>query len=131
VFLAHTVPVSVALFATAHSRRIAACQGPALALEEDAAKANLARPARDLKLLFSGPDDVTDTWGQVHFGATAMQKIRDCEHPGFTVACCLPRDDGAWDVYGQIFRRGDPASMFEEQHRWELIRAITRDGSHF
>jgi hypothetical protein len=84
-----------------------------------------------MKLLFSGPLDVGDTWGRLHFGATPMQKIRACENPGFSVACCLPRHDGGWDVYGQVFHRGKGASMFDEQHTWKLVRATTRDGSRF
>jgi hypothetical protein len=87
--------------------------------------------AAGVKLLFSGPQDVTDPWGKLHFGATPMQKIRACENLGFSLACCLPREDGVWDIYGQVFRRGKEASLVDQQHTWKLIRATTRDGSRF
>ena len=48
-------------------------------------------PAQDVKLLFSTSQDVRDTWGKLHFGATPMQKVRNCEHPGFSLACCFGR----------------------------------------
>jgi hypothetical protein len=62
-----------------------------------------------------------------------MQKVRACENPGFSIACCLPREDGAWEVYGQVFRRGKEkeADMSEGQHKWKLVHATTRDGSRF
>jgi hypothetical protein len=85
----------------------------------------------DLKLLFSTPEDVTETWGKLHFGATPMQKIRDCEHPGFSLACCLPRTDGGWDVYGQVFTRDPAGGDTKATNHWKLIHATTRDGSRF
>jgi hypothetical protein len=88
-------------------------------------------PAQDLKLLFSTPQDVTATWGKLHFGATPMRKIRDCVPPGFTLACCLPRSDGAWDVYGQVFSRDPAASDTKATNTWKLVHATTRDGSRF
>jgi hypothetical protein len=84
-----------------------------------------------VKLLFSTPQDVTDTWGKLHFGATPMQKIRDCEHPGFSLACCLPRPDGAWDVYGQVFTRDPASGDTQAKNNWRLVHATTRDGSRF
>lgn len=84
-----------------------------------------------LRLLFSTSQDITDTWGQLHFGARPMQKIRDCDPPGFTLACCLPRPDGTWDVYGQIFTRDPDASDTAARHTWQLVHATTHDGSHF
>ena len=84
-----------------------------------------------LKLLFSDSQDVADTWGKLHFGATPMQKLRDGANPGFSIAYALPRANGEWEVYGQNFTRGKPASMFVEQHTWKLIRATTRDGLQF
>ena len=94
-----------------------------------AAQAQL--PVRGVRLLFSTPQDVADVWGKLHFGATPMRKIRDCEPPGFTVACCLPRPDGAWDVYGQVFTRDPAASGTTAKNAWKLVHATTRDGSRF
>ncbi len=85
----------------------------------------------DVKLLFSGPADICDTWGKLHFGATPMHKIRDCQHPGFSLACCQPREDGSWDVYGQTFTRDEKGGLFDQQNQWKLIHAITQDGSTF
>jgi hypothetical protein len=87
--------------------------------------------AADVKLLFSTPQDVADTWGKLHFGATPMQKVRDCEPPGFTVACCRPRPDGSWDVYGQVFTRDAVATDTAAKNTWKLVHATTRDGSRF
>jgi len=89
-------------------------------------------PAEPVKLLFSGPQDTTDTWGRLHFGATPMQKIRDCPPPGFSIACCLPQPDGLWRVYGQAFARDTAAKdATKENNAWKLIRATTRDGWRF
>ena len=85
-----------------------------------------------LKLLFSGPQDLTDTWGQIHFGVTPVRLIRECEDPGFTVVGCFPRRDGLWEVFGQQLKaisRGK--EIFEETNSWKLIRATTRDGLTF
>ncbi|MCX7044751.1 MAG: hypothetical protein NTX50_04585 [Candidatus Sumerlaeota bacterium] len=81
----------------------------------------------DVKLLFSTSQDVANTWGQLRFGATPMQKIRDCDNPGFSLACCLPQPDGSWRVYGQVFKNGPT----ETSNSWKLIRATTRDGGRF
>jgi hypothetical protein len=88
-------------------------------------------PAQEVKLLFSTSQDVTDTWGKLHFGATPMQRIRACEHPGFSLACCLPRPDGAWDVYGQVFTRDPAGGDTKAKNIWKLVHATTRDGSGF
>lgn len=84
-----------------------------------------------MRLLFSTSQDVTDPWGKLHFGATPMQKLRDCEPPGFTLACCLQRSDGAWDVYGQVFTRDRAATDSAARNTWELVHATTRDGARF
>lgn len=87
---------------------------------------------QEVKLLFSGSQDVTNTWGKLHFGATPMQKIRDCDSPGFTLAFCLPKPDGAWEVYGQSMDRGPAGNRpWEQTNSWKLVRAHTRDGVRF
>jgi len=78
----------------------------------------------EVKLLFSGAEDVAATWGKLHFGATAMQKVRDGASPGFVPACFLPGQDGQWAVYGQIWKP-------DATNAWKLVRATTRDGVHF
>lgn len=90
------------------------------------------RDAGGLKLLFSTRQDVGRTWGRLQFGATPMRKMRDCAHPGFTPACGLPRQDGAWDVYGLVFARGQAVSdPCGESNTWRLVHATTRDGTCF
>ncbi|MCF7816797.1 MAG: hypothetical protein K9M54_02845 [Kiritimatiellales bacterium] len=85
-----------------------------------------------MKLLFSSSQDITNTWGKLHFGATSLQKIRECENPGFEVGCCLAREDGAWDVYGQVFTKGPPVNnQVKEVNTWSIIHATTRDGERF
>ena len=42
------------------------------------------------KLLFSGSQDITDTWGTLEFGVTPVRQIRECESPGFTFVGCFP-----------------------------------------
>ncbi|MCL5271249.1 MAG: hypothetical protein M1457_12035 [bacterium] len=88
-------------------------------------------PTGELKLLFSDPQDIADTWGKLHFGATSMTLIRACEDPGFRLACCLPRGDGSWDVYGQIFAPGPGAGGPGSKSTWKLVHATTRDGERF
>lgn len=86
----------------------------------------------DVRLLFSDSRDVIDPWGKLHFGATPMQKIRDCKSPGFSLACCLPQTDGTWEVYGQVFQRGpDVREPFQQTNSWKLVHATTRDGTQF
>lgn len=83
-------------------------------------------------LLFSGPQDVADTWGQLHFGTTPLQRIRDCQSPGFELSYCAPRKDGAWDVYGltlkEIAKHNDQVRI---TNVWSVVHATTRDGATF
>ncbi len=85
-----------------------------------------------LKLLFSTAQDITNTWGQIHFGVTPLQLVTNCANPGFEMSCCLPRADGAWDVYGQTFKQ---VSAHNDQVRgtsaWSVVHATTRDGVRF
>lgn len=91
------------------------------------------------KLLFSDQRDVTNTWGKIHFGATALQKLQACENPGFEVIHSIPQSDGSCLVYGSAFHE-DPdiisytntfADMPRVKHTWDLVRATTRDGVRF
>ena len=84
-----------------------------------------------LKLLFSNAKDVTNTWGKLRFGATPMQLIGSCEDPGFVINCCLPREDGAWDVYGHTYKRDRRHIGFGEKSIWKMFHATTSDGEHF
>lgn len=82
-------------------------------------------------LLFSDQQDIADAWGKIHFGTSSLQRLRPCANPGFELSLCLPRDDGAWDVYGRAFTHVPHGDQVKEANTWQLIRATTRDGSHF
>ena len=84
------------------------------------------------KLLFSGSQDITDTWGSLDFGVTPVRQIRECEPPGFTFVGCYALPDGAWEVFGQQtteISRGD--EPYDRIAAWKLLRATTRDGVTF
>ena len=84
------------------------------------------------KLLFSGPQDISETWGKLHFGVTPVRLIREIEPPPFTVVGCFPRPDGTWEVFGQQLQEaGRGRESFEQTNAWKLIRATTRDGVTF
>ncbi len=88
--------------------------------------------AQAWKLLFSGQQDVTDTWGLLHFGVTPVQLIQEVESPGFTFVSCFPLSDGVWEVFGQ--QMTEVSSGNEPYNRittWKLIRSTTRDGITF
>ena len=85
-----------------------------------------------LKLLFSGPADITNTWGLLHFGVTPVRLIREVESPGFASVACFPQPEGAWEVFGSQLteiRRGQ--EPYERVTTWKLIRATTREGVKF
>jgi hypothetical protein len=92
-----------------------------------------ARPTvASWKLLFSGNQDISDTWGKLHFGVTPVRLIRECGHPAFTVVGCFPLPDGTWEVFGQqLTEFGRGKESFEETNSWKLVRATTRDGVKF
>lgn len=94
-------------------------------------RTNAEQPSRAFKLLFSNAQDVTNAWGQLQFGATPMQKLRACADPGFTLACCLPREEGRWEVFGQVYKADEASREYEKTNAWKIIRATTRDGEHF
>ncbi|MFA6544759.1 MAG: hypothetical protein WCS99_10060 [Limisphaerales bacterium] len=91
------------------------------------------------KLLFSSPPDITNTWGKIHFGATALQKLQACGNPGFEVIHTIPQSDGSCLVYGSAFNEDKNiknftnafAQMAEVKTTWNLVRATTRDGVRF
>lgn len=82
-------------------------------------------------LLFSDQQDIAGAWGKIHFGTSSLQHVRSCENPGFELSLCLPRNDGAWDVYGRTFTHVPHGDQVKEANTWQLIRATTRDGSRF
>ncbi|MCX7007994.1 MAG: hypothetical protein NTY53_12235 [Kiritimatiellaeota bacterium] len=85
-----------------------------------------------VKLLFSTTQDITNTWGQLHFGVTPLQLVTNCANPGFELSCCLPRADGAWDVYGQTFKQVSAhKDQVRETNAWSVVHATTRDGVRF
>jgi hypothetical protein len=129
-FLRTTVGAGTAALAAWPASRLASGDGQQPASASEAGDAADPQAAGPVRLLFSTARDVSATWGKLHFGATPMQKVRACKNPGFSIACCLPREDGAWDVYGQVYDRSRNGGS-EEQYRWKLVRATTRDGSRF
>ena len=93
----------------------------------------LATQAQEpVKLLFSTAQDLTNTWGQLHFGVTPLHLVTNCANPGFELSCGLPRTDGTWDVFGQTFKQ---VSAHNDQVRgtsaWSVVHATTRDGVRF
>jgi len=87
--------------------------------------------AEPLRLLFSTAQDVTNTWGKLHFGVTPVRLVREGRNPGFTVVGGFPRADGSWEVFGHQMtemKRGDETRRVMV---WKLLRASTRDGVRF
>jgi hypothetical protein len=75
------------------------------------------------KLLFSTAQDITNTWGQIHFSVTPLSMIREVEKPPFNLVGCFPLADGTWEVFFHEYER--------EPRRWNLLRGITTDGVTF
>lgn len=96
------------------------------------AAADAPPPREEVKLLFSGPQDIANTWGKIHFGTTALQRLQPCESPGFELSYCQPGAEGVSEVYGLTFNRivkhGDQC---RETNAWSVVRATTRDGVIF
>lgn len=93
-------------------------------------------PAADspaqLKLLFSNPQDLANTWGKLHIAVTPIRLIREIEPPPFSLVACFPQADGSWEVFGQDWQQlGRGKATHEETNAWKIIRAITRDGVTF
>jgi len=82
-----------------------------------------SRPEQPFKLLFSTAQDITNTWGQLHFSVTPLSVIREVEKPPFNLVGCFPLADGRWEVFFHEYER--------EPRRWNLLRGITTDGVTF
>ncbi|MHB8898632.1 MAG: hypothetical protein ACYC6Y_07790 [Thermoguttaceae bacterium] len=84
------------------------------------------------KLLFSGAEDITDTWGKLHFGVTPVAQVGQVQGVPFSAIGGFPLADGVWEVFGQqmdeVSRGNEP---FERITTWKLFRATTRDGEKF
>jgi hypothetical protein len=91
--------------------------------------ANYAAHAEPVKLLFSSPQDITNTWGKLHFGVTPVRLVREGKHPGFNVVGGFPRADGAWEVFGQQMTEMKAGDETRRVMSWKLLRATTRDGA--
>jgi hypothetical protein len=89
-------------------------------------------PGAQEKLLFSNPQDLADTWGELHFAVAPIRLIREVEAPPFTLVGCFPMGDGIWEVFGQELKElGRGKASHEETNAWSIIRATTRDGVTF
>jgi hypothetical protein len=76
--------------------------------------------------------DLTDTWGKLHFGATPVRVIRECEPPAFAIVGCFPLTDGKWEVFGQQMAQiSHGKEPYEATNTWRLFRATTRGGVTF
>lgn len=88
--------------------------------------------ARPWRLLFSGPGDVQDAWGKLHFGMTPVRLLREIQPPPFVIVGYFPRSDGSWEVYGhQMTEVSRGKEVFETVMTWRLLRTTTRDGIQF
>jgi hypothetical protein len=83
------------------------------------------------KMLFSGSNDISDSWGKLHFGVTPVQLIREYEEPDFTVVGYFPLPDGGWRVFGQQMTTITPGDELQRVTVWKLLQAATRDGVTF
>lgn len=93
------------------------------------------------KLLFSGPADVVDSVGKLHYGVTPVELMRECEPAPFVIVGVVPQPDGSSVVYARdqvrpgdsslrvVETKGDEA--YDQITQWKLLRAITRDGVTF
>jgi hypothetical protein len=98
------------------------------------------------KLLFSGQQDLVNTWGKLHISVTPVDTINanvpssEMSRPSATgiperrVVGCFPKADGSWEVFSQEFLKvseGAPGKWYEGTNRWKLLRGITTDGITF
>lgn len=105
---------------------------PLLAHAETPTTAPPPSPSPQLKMLFSSLQEVSDTWGQLHISVTPVHQVRQCDPPDFTVAACIPKEGGAWEIFGQqLTPVSKGKNPYDEINSWKLIRAITRDGEKF
>jgi hypothetical protein len=90
---------------------------------------NINDLSSQLTLLFSGQQDLADTWGKLHFAVTPVRLIREVEEPPFTPVGCFPLADGSWEVFGQQYENLAPGEpWYNATSRWKLMRAVTTDG---
>jgi len=96
--------------------------------------------AKPFKLLFSGEQDLINTWGKIHISVTPVDLINqnvpmsDMTSGRRWPAGCFPLADGSWEVYSQEFSKvseGAPGKWYEAKNRWQLLRGITKDGTTF
>jgi hypothetical protein len=114
-------PINRRTFLTGAAGGAAFAAGQSARPQSSAANPQSAGDAR-MKLLFMDRQDVWNTWGQIRFGATPIERIGDPPQKEFIVKCCLSRNGVGFDVWG--FHGAD-------KKPWKLIRCQTRDGIHF
>jgi hypothetical protein len=86
--------------------------------------------AQPLKLLFSDRQDVTNTWGLLHFGVTPVRVLREVDPLPFVSTACFPLPNGEWELFGwtmqEISAGKEPYSRVT---KWKLYHATTHDGA--
>jgi hypothetical protein len=107
--------------------------------KQEVAKTTKMLSQQPFKLLFSGEQDLVDTWGKLHISVTPVEWINQNiplseMTTNRTPVACFPLADGSWEVYSQEFSKvseGAPGKWYEGMNRWKLLRAITKDGTTF
>ena len=90
------------------------------------------KPGAPWKLLFSGSEDIGDTWGKLHFGVTPVRLVREGEAPAFAFGGCFPLADGSWEVFGQQLTEVAPGNdLTTRVMAWKFVRATTHDGATY
>jgi uncharacterized repeat protein (TIGR02543 family) len=91
------------------------------------------------KLLFSGQQDIQNSWGKLHISVTPTDWInrnapespmnsRTLSPIRYPVAC-FPQGNGSWVVFSQQWETVTPA--WPSTNRWSLMRGTTTDGVTF
>ena len=79
-----------------------------------------------MKLIFSGPEDVSDPVGQLRFGANCLQDLgAPAGLPELRTTCPVRQTDGSYLVYGI------QSGHARENDHWRLLRFHTCDGLHY
>jgi len=79
-----------------------------------------------MKIVFTGPDDVSDVEGKLQFGANPLENFGEpVGLPDVRLACPIEQTDGSWLVYGMEcpHEKGDAT--------WRIMRLRTYDGIHY
>jgi len=95
---------------------------------------------KPFKLLFSGEQDLINTWGKLHISVTPVDWIN--QHVPLSEmttgkrwpVAYFPLADGTWEVFSQEYEKlteGAPGKWYEGTNRWKLLRGITTDGITF